>query len=98
MSLGVSNPPFCAPLLFPVHVAYCKTLLLQPHGILSHGFTALVIARVPAEGEPFRQPEEAMLALSFCHDDPQQDDEQDNEDCDGEQIEELSVSGSVHFT
>lgn len=79
-------------------MAYCKTLLLQPHGILSHRFTALVIARVSAKGEPFRQPEEAMLALSFCHDDPQQDDEQDNDESNRKQIEKRSASWSIQFT
>lgn len=79
-------------------MSYCKALLLQPHGVLSHRFTALVIARVSAEGEPFRQPEEAMLALPLGHDDPQQDEEQDDDDSDREQIEKLSVSWTLQFT
>lgn len=90
--------PFCSPLLLPVNGGYCKTLLLQPHGILPHRFTALVIARVSAEGESFRQPEEAMLALPFCHDDPQQDDEQDNDDSNRKQIEKPGISWRLQFT
>lgn len=39
-----------------------------------------------------------MLALPFCHDDPQQDDEQDNDHSNRKQIEELSASWILQFT
>lgn len=79
-------------------VAYWQTLLLQPHSILSHGFAALVIAGVSAKGEALRQPEEAVLALPFRHDHPQQDDEQDDDNSDRKQVEEGGISGSIEFT
>lgn len=66
-------------LITTVTVACWQTLLLQPHGILSHWLTTLVIAGVSAKGETFRQPEGAMLTLSFCHDNPQQDNKQDDD-------------------
>lgn len=79
-------------------VAYWQTLLLQPHGILSHGFTTLVIAGVSAKGEALRQPEEAVLALPFRHDHPQQDDEQDDDNSYRKQVKERGISGSIEFT
>lgn len=87
--------PFCSSGLILRMAAYWQTLLLQPHSILSHGFAALVIAGVSAKGEALRQPEEAMLALPFRHDHPQQDDEEDDDNSHREQVEKRGVSGSI---
>lgn len=57
-----------------------------------------MIAGVSAKCEAFRQPEEAVLALPLCHDDPQQDEEQDNDHSNRKQIEERSVPWILRFT
>lgn len=75
-----------------------QTVLLQPHGVLSHWVTALVVARVAAEGEPFGQPERAVLTLPFRHDNPQQYDEEDDDNGNGEQIEQLGALWARGFT
>lgn len=72
--------------------------LLQPHGILSHWLSTLVIAGLPAKGEAFGQPEGAVLTLPFCHDDHQQQNEQDDDDSDGKEIEQRGAFGTQGFT
>lgn len=79
-------------------MAHWKTLLLQAHSILPHGFSTLVIAGVSAKGEALRQPEEAVFALSFGHDHPQQDDEEDNDNSNRKEVEKLGAPRSLELT